>query len=73
MPNRFASATPSTEAMPLSTVTRRSGLRSAASRTISGVSPYPNLKRSGTMKSAFAPKARRARSATAQAVAPSAS
>jgi hypothetical protein len=40
MPSRFASATPSRLAMPLSTVIRMSGRkRWCASRTISGVSP----------------------------------
>jgi len=39
MPSRFASATPSTLAMPLSTVMIRSARRSAARRTTSGVRP----------------------------------
>jgi len=39
MPRAFAASTPATLAIPLSTVISRSGLRAAASSTISGVRP----------------------------------
>jgi len=73
MPRRLASAMPSWDAIPLSTVMRTSGERLAASRTISGDSPYAWSKRLGTMKSTTAPMDRSAFTPTAQAVAPSAS